>query len=103
MEYQHQPLPTPTSIRLIKLNPGQNSDDYFSCSIVLADILNPPEYIALSYVWGGYLEHCAHHMRWKNYADSPESSRSATHLHTCGQMRYVSTRKISMNGTNRST
>lgn len=48
---QHQPLPSPTSIRLIKFKPSEQSDD-ISCSFVIADTQDPPEYFAISYVWG---------------------------------------------------
>lgn len=53
-QYQYEPLPSPTLIRLIKINPGESSD-HFSCSFVVsdfADASNPPKYTALSYVWG---------------------------------------------------
>jgi len=50
-QYQYQPLPQPTSIRLLQLHPGAGPSE-FTCSLVVADISNPPEYFALSYVWG---------------------------------------------------
>jgi hypothetical protein len=50
-QYQYQPLPSPSSIRLIRFKPSEKSDD-ISCSFVVIDTTNPPQYIALSYVWG---------------------------------------------------
>lgn len=49
--YEYQPLPSPTSIRLIKLKIDDKTDDLV-CSFEIADILVPQVYIALSYVWG---------------------------------------------------
>ncbi|KAL5319190.1 hypothetical protein ACEPPN_012239 [Leptodophora sp. 'Broadleaf-Isolate-01'] len=49
--YQYQQLPTQTSIRLINLEPGSNPDT-LACSFEIVDVHSPPEYIALSYVWG---------------------------------------------------
>ncbi|XP_024397059.1 uncharacterized protein [Physcomitrium patens] len=50
-QYQYEPLPQPNSIRFMRLHSGVGPAE-FSCSLVVADISNPPEYIALSYVWG---------------------------------------------------
>jgi len=50
-QYQYQPLPSPTSIRLLKFKPSDNPDE-ISCSFVVVDTATPPQYIALSYVWG---------------------------------------------------
>ena len=53
-QYQYEPLPTPTSIRLIKIHSGESSDE-LSCSFVVLDVAeasNTPKYTALSYVWG---------------------------------------------------
>ena len=54
MEYYHyEPLPGPTSIRLIKFKPSEESDGCnITCSLIVADTSDPPEYIALSYAWG---------------------------------------------------
>jgi len=49
--YQFQQLPTQTSIRLINLEPESNPDT-LACSFEIVDVHSPPEYIALSYVWG---------------------------------------------------
>ncbi|KAJ4290281.1 hypothetical protein N0V90_010496 [Kalmusia sp. IMI 367209] len=48
-QYMYQPLPTSSSIRLLKFDPG-NED--LRCSFVIVDTNNAPSYIALSYVWG---------------------------------------------------
>lgn len=54
-QYYYTPLPQPNSIRLIKLqlNPERGG---FACSLEIANLSCPPEYIALSYVWGDRLE-----------------------------------------------
>ncbi|KAF3801346.1 Cell division control protein 48 [Colletotrichum gloeosporioides] len=53
----YTPLPTPTSIRLVKLYNFTGSKPWsmhepIRCSIVLADLADTPEYFALSYTWG---------------------------------------------------
>lgn len=57
LHYQH--LPTPTSIRLLKIFPGRESYSEFElfrpplrCSIIVADLNDKPSYDALSYTWG---------------------------------------------------
>lgn len=50
-QYQYQPLPSSTSIRVLKFEPS-NKPDEISCSFVVMDAAAPPQYIALSYVWG---------------------------------------------------
>ena len=49
--YIYQPLPSPTSIRLIKFK-ADNDTDSIVCNFEIADISIPPEYFALSYAWG---------------------------------------------------
>ena len=49
--YKYEPLPSATSIRVIKLKEVDKTKEFF-CSLEVTDILVPPEYIALSYVWG---------------------------------------------------
>lgn len=49
--YEYQTLPTPRSIRLVKPTPG-NAPGNWSCSLVIVDLDNDPEYFALSYCWG---------------------------------------------------
>ena len=52
-KYQYDALPSRTSIRLIKFNQEESrKGPLVTCSFVIADALSPPEYIALSYVWG---------------------------------------------------
>ena len=52
-KYQYDALPGRTSIRLIKFNQEESrKGPLVTCSFVIADALSPPEYIALSYVWG---------------------------------------------------
>lgn len=52
-QYQYKPLPSPTSIRLIKITSGKTSNDIV-CSFVILDFADAstPNYTALSYVWG---------------------------------------------------
>lgn len=50
-------LPTPTSIRLVKLYNFTGSkpwsmDEPIRCSLVVADLADGPDYFALSYTWG---------------------------------------------------
>jgi hypothetical protein len=55
-QYQYEPLPSPNSIRLIKFRPGENcNDDNLACTFIVVDTSDPPQYIALSYVWGDVL------------------------------------------------
>ena len=49
--YKYQPLPNFRSIRLVKPRLDIPSNEW-SCSLELADLQTPPEYIALSYCWG---------------------------------------------------
>lgn len=49
--YVYEPVPTPTSIRLIKVKAKNETEDLV-CSLEIADLSVPPEYVALSYVWG---------------------------------------------------
>ena len=49
--YKYQTLPKPRSIRLVKPKLDIVSERW-SCSLILADLESPPEYIALSYCWG---------------------------------------------------
>ncbi|KAK5174775.1 uncharacterized protein LTR77_001858 [Saxophila tyrrhenica] len=54
--YLYQPLPTPTSIRVLEVT-GQHSNAECSeglirCKLHTVDLLDNPEYDALSYVWG---------------------------------------------------
>lgn len=51
-QYHYEPLPSPTSIRLIKFKPSESSNGSLTCSFLVVDTSDPPEYIALSYVWG---------------------------------------------------
>lgn len=51
-QHQYEPLPSPTSIRLIKFKPGESCNGNLTCSFLVVDTSDPPEYIALSYVWG---------------------------------------------------
>lgn len=55
--YEH--LPTPTSIRILKVMPGRDSYSSFElfrppirCSVVIVDLNDNPSYDALSYTWG---------------------------------------------------
>jgi len=50
--YKYEPLPSPTSIRLLKFNPDESSDGPLTCRLIVVDTKKNPLYIALSYVWG---------------------------------------------------
>lgn len=49
--YTYEPMPSPTSIRLIKLQVKDETGDLV-CSLEIGDLSVPPEYTALSYAWG---------------------------------------------------
>src|SRR5436190_855973 len=59
-EYAYEALPTPTSIRVLKLllpaNVAGNDDDFRSdkihCSLAIVDLMDQPIFDALSYTWG---------------------------------------------------
>lgn len=50
VDYSYQPFPNSRSIRLLHLAPG--TDDTLRCSLSFANLYTPPDYEALSYVWG---------------------------------------------------
>ena len=47
----YEPLPSETSIKLLKVDCG-NDRDFVRCSVCIVDVTDAPPYIALSYVWG---------------------------------------------------
>lgn len=49
--YTYMSLPTPTSIRVAELLPGDGSDPIV-CQILTADFTSMPSYEAISYAWG---------------------------------------------------
>lgn len=49
--YQYDPLPTPTSIRLVQ-NHGTDDDGLVQCSLKVVDLEDCPIYHCLSYTWG---------------------------------------------------
>ena len=49
--YQYSSLPSPTSVRLIELQPGKESDP-ISCSLLCVELTGAQSFEALSYVWG---------------------------------------------------
>ncbi|KAF5576675.1 het-domain-containing protein [Fusarium pseudocircinatum] len=59
---KYEKLPTPTSIRLLKIDrlPSINDSDLLqpiTCSLVITDLNEQPKYDALSYTWGDPLGH----------------------------------------------
>ncbi|KFY27601.1 hypothetical protein V493_03402 [Pseudogymnoascus sp. VKM F-4281 (FW-2241)] len=50
-EYSYSPLPTPTSIRLVRIGKKDESG-LFHCSIKTVDLEDAPWYYAFSYTWG---------------------------------------------------
>jgi hypothetical protein len=60
LTHNYQPLPTSTSIRLVKLHSIRNYHDFtidrkyepIKCSVVVVDLEDLPDYFALSYTWG---------------------------------------------------
>jgi Heterokaryon incompatibility protein (HET) len=49
--YRHSPLPNETSIRLLRLLPGERSSD-IRCRLEFTDINNLPKFGGISYTWG---------------------------------------------------
>lgn len=49
--YPYKPLPTPTSIRLLKLGPSRGGTPR-RAKLIVVDLKNSPKYDCLSYVWG---------------------------------------------------
>ena len=49
--YEYESVPSPTSVRLIKVE-AKDETENLVCSLEIADLSVPPEYIALSYAWG---------------------------------------------------
>ncbi|KXJ88193.1 heterokaryon incompatibility protein-domain-containing protein [Microdochium bolleyi] len=49
--YQYSPLPAATSLRILRLDPGQ-VEDVVSCRLEVVDRAQAPPYEAISYVWG---------------------------------------------------
>ena len=49
--YRHSPLPNETSIRLLRLLPGERNSD-IRCRLEFADINNLPKFGGISYTWG---------------------------------------------------
>ncbi|KAL6408590.1 hypothetical protein AUP68_07532 [Ilyonectria robusta] len=47
----HQPLPTPRSIRVLRLHPDPSRDSALKCSLVPVSLDDSPKYWALSYTW----------------------------------------------------
>ncbi|KAK1671868.1 heterokaryon incompatibility protein-domain-containing protein [Colletotrichum godetiae] len=52
-EYQYSPLPTPKSIRLIRLVNTKDKSSPLECEFEETSLDNPASYAALSYTWGG--------------------------------------------------
>lgn len=51
--YPYTDLPTPTSIRILKVLPkGQNRKGRMSVTLEVVDLKDNPRYTALSYTWG---------------------------------------------------
>jgi hypothetical protein len=48
--FKYDPLPSATSFRILKVWPSE-SEDTLECRLEVADVTNPPQYLALSYVW----------------------------------------------------
>ena len=49
--YEYQPLTTPTSMRLVALQPGAKGDE-LRCDLIDANLSTNPVYEGVSYVWG---------------------------------------------------
>lgn len=60
--FEYSPLPTPTSIRLLKIEPSSNEYDMIRCHLVTVDLADRPVFDALSYTWGQPLATCQCHV-----------------------------------------
>ncbi|KAE9378651.1 hypothetical protein N431DRAFT_146487 [Stipitochalara longipes BDJ] len=49
--YEHVPLPTTTSIRILELQPGEGTD-IIACHLSVVESAQAPPYEAISYAWG---------------------------------------------------
>ncbi|RDW56510.1 hypothetical protein BP5796_13151 [Coleophoma crateriformis] len=50
--FQYPPLPSKTSIRLLKIEDSAEASDAIHCSLIVVDLEEDPHYNALSYTWG---------------------------------------------------
>ncbi|KUJ11334.1 CNVH-domain-containing protein [Mollisia scopiformis] len=50
--FRYTRLPTPTSIRLLKIEDADEPSDFIHASLVVVDLAHSPQYDALSYTWG---------------------------------------------------
>lgn len=50
--FRYQSLPTPSSIRLLKIEESDNPSDFIHATLVVVDLDQDPQYDALSYTWG---------------------------------------------------
>lgn len=48
--FRYQPLPTPTSIRLLKVEDADNSSDFIHASLVVVDLEHNPQFDAVVYM-----------------------------------------------------
>lgn len=60
--YRHSPLPNDTSIRLLRLLPGERNSD-IRRQLEFADINNLPKFGGISYTWGDPADKEKNHMR----------------------------------------
>ena len=49
--YEHTPLPSTTSIRILELQPGEGTD-IIACHLSVVEFSQAPDYEAISYAWG---------------------------------------------------
>ena len=56
--YQHVPLRTELSIRVLRLSPALHRDPLLRCKLVEVSLDKNPKYKALSYVWGSPQSGC---------------------------------------------
>lgn len=53
--YSYQPLPSPTTVRLLEIHPLSNPDSPVRCALRTYEIDKAPKFDALSYTWGSPL------------------------------------------------
>lgn len=90
-EYSYSPLPTATSIRLIRIDKRDESG-LFHCSLKTVDLEDAPWYYAFSYTWGNpHAEGRETHAFTKNYHDlQPEYALDAKKPILCnGKLLHI--------------
>lgn len=91
--YQHRPLSSETSFRIIELHPAKNYNDPLYCDILELDIVggkavqHPQSYEAVSYVWGTPSRTCELRCNNGTIMITPNCESALRHLRFTGTAR----------------